>query len=130
MFVLDTNTLIHALKGRGRVRERIAGVSPDQVGIPAVVVYELEWGTLRAHDPDKRRKDLARILSVVDVLPLDRDAAERSAKIRRELERKGETIGPLDLLIAGIAMARGGTLVTHNVTEFGRIPGLAVEDWY
>ncbi len=130
MFVLDTNTLIHALKGRGRVRERITGVSPDQVGIPAVVVYELEWGTLRARDPDKRRKDLARILSVVEVLPLDRNAAERSAKIRRDLERKGEIIGPLDLLIAGIALARGGTLVTHNVTEFGRIPGLAVEDWY
>ena len=130
MFVLDTNTLIHALKGRRRVRDRIIGVTPEQLGIPAIVVYELEYGTLRAHNPAKRRRDLAQILAVVQVLPLDNDAAEWSARIRYDLERKGETIGPLDLLIAGIAMARRGTLVTHNVEEFGRIPNLVLEDWY
>jgi tRNA(fMet)-specific endonuclease VapC len=56
--------------------------------------------------------------------------ARESARVRAELEKKGAAIGPLDTLIAGIAMAHGATLVTRNVDEFGRIDGMKVENWY
>jgi tRNA(fMet)-specific endonuclease VapC len=60
---------------------------------------------------------------------LDQDAGERSGVIRADLESRGERIGAYDLLIAGIASARGHVLATHNVREFGRVAGLQIEDW-
>jgi len=130
LYALDTNALIHALKGAGRVRQRLTALDPGQVAIPAIVAYEVEYGTLRATNPEMRRRELNRLLSVVEVLPFNREAADRSAKIRLALERGGETIGPLDLLIAGTVLVIGCTLVTNNTAEFRRVPGLLLEDWF
>jgi tRNA(fMet)-specific endonuclease VapC len=60
---------------------------------------------------------------------LDDPAAERAGEVRAHLAADGQLIGPNDLFIAGIALARGMTLVTHNTKEFSRVPGLAIEDW-
>ena len=49
--------------------------------------------------------------------------------IRAFLAARGTPIGPYDVLIAGQAVARNVTLVTHNVAEFGRVPRLRIEDW-
>jgi tRNA(fMet)-specific endonuclease VapC len=95
-----------------------------------VVAYEVEYGTLRAAKPEMRRQELKRLLSVVEVLPFNREAADRSAKLRVALEGAGQTIGPLDFLIAGTVLAFGCTLVTNNTAEFRRVPGLILEDWY
>jgi tRNA(fMet)-specific endonuclease VapC len=129
-FALDANTLIYALKGSGGVRERLVQTDPGKVAIPAVVAYELEYGTLRSVNPETRRRELHRLLSVVEVLPFDRRAAERAAKIRIALEARGTTMGHFDLLIAGTALAFGCTLVTHNTAEFSLVPGLNLEDWF
>jgi tRNA(fMet)-specific endonuclease VapC len=129
-FALDTNALIHALKGAGRVRQRLTALDPGQIAVPAVVAYEVEYGTLKAANPESRRRELKRLLSVVEVLPFNREAADRSAKIRLALEGAGQTIGPLDFLIAGTALAFGCTLVTNNTAEFRRVPGLLLEDWF
>jgi tRNA(fMet)-specific endonuclease VapC len=129
-FALDANALIHALRGSGRVRERLALTDPARVAIPSIVAYEIEYGTLKSTSPDVRRRELHRLLSVVEVLPFDSAAAQRSATIRLALEKRGQTIGHLDLLIAGTALACGYTLVTHNTAEFSRVPGLQIEDWY
>lgn len=128
-FALDTNALIHALKGLGDVRQRLLSTDPENVAIPSVVLYELEYGTLRAASAGRRR-DITRLASTIAVLPFDSRAAERSAHVRLALEKKGRTIGPVDLMIAGTALAFGCALVTHNLVEFKRVPGLRVEDWY
>jgi tRNA(fMet)-specific endonuclease VapC len=62
-------------------------------------------------------------------VPFDSAAAEAAARIRVELETHCSLIGPLDLLIAGTALSRGATLVTNNIQEFSRVPGLHVVDW-
>lgn len=128
--LLDTNALIHALKGAGRVRERLAQTDPSRLALASVALYELEYGTLRSGNAEARRRELRRIVSVLEVLPFDRKAAERAASIRIDLERRGENIGPHDLLIAGTALASGCTLITHNTAEFSRVPGLTIEDWF
>jgi tRNA(fMet)-specific endonuclease VapC len=130
VFALDTNALIHALKGAGRVKERLARVSPVDIAVPAVVAYEIEFGTLHSRSPGKRRRDLQRLLSILTILPFDERAADRSARLRFDLETAGEKIGPLDTLIAGTVLAHGATLVTNNTREFSRVPGLQIEDWY
>jgi len=130
VFALDANALIHALKGIGQVRRAIEGTRPTDLAVPAVVAYELEVGTLRSRNPAARRRELNRLLTVLTVLPFDRQAADRGARVHFDLERKGSQIGPLDTLIAGTVLAHAATLVTHNTEEFSRIPGLQVEDWY
>lgn len=130
MFALDTNALIHALKGTGRVRQRIEKIHPSDLGVPAVVAYELEVGTLGSREPAARRRDLHRLLSVLTVLPFDGKAADRAARVHFDLQKSGARIGPLDTLIAGTVLAYGATLISHNAREFSRVPGLQVEDWY
>jgi tRNA(fMet)-specific endonuclease VapC len=66
----------------------------------------------------------------VSVLPFDSTAARAAATLCVDLERRGLPIGPLDNLIAGVALARRATLVTRNIREFSRLPGLALMDWY
>ena len=63
------------------------------------------------------------------MLPFDHEAAEAYALTRFALERMGRPSGERDLLIASIALARGLTVVTHNLSEFARVPGLQTEDW-
>ena len=129
MVVLDTNTVIYFFKGRGDVARRLLAVSPADVGVPAIVVHELETGIAKSSQPRKRRAQLYALLDVVQVLPFDREAAGRAARVRARLEAAGTPIGPLDVLIAGTALRHGATLVTSNSREFSRVPGLELEDW-
>jgi len=130
MFVLDTNTLVYFFRGDGHVAQRLLATSPTDVAVPTVVVYELETGIARSADPAKRRGQLDRLLQAVAVLPFGVDEAKASAALRARLEHEGTPIGPMDTLIAGTALANRGVLVTRNLREFGRVPGLAVVDWY
>lgn len=130
MFVLDTNTLIYFFKDMGNVSTRLLQTPPREIGVPTVVVYELEVGIAKSTSPEKRTQQLAEFLSVVDVLPFGADAAKLAAEIRVALEKQGEPIGPYDVLIAATALANKATLVTHNTKEFSRIESLVIEDWF
>ncbi len=130
IFALDSNVVIHAMKGAGRVAARLARMSPAEIAIPAVVVYELEFGTMRSSDPERRRKELERLLGAISVLPFDDRAANLAAKLRYDLGQSGIAVGPIDTLIAGTVLAHGAKLISHNTREFARIPGLQVEDWF
>lgn len=130
MFALDTNTLIYFFKGLGRVKEHLLSVTPADVAIPSVVLYELEIGILQSSQSSKRRAQLDAFVNVVTVLPFDASAAKRAAEVASSLRKGGTVIGPLDNLIAGTALANGVTLVTHNTGEFRRVRGLTAVDWY
>jgi tRNA(fMet)-specific endonuclease VapC len=126
--LLDSNIVVHCLKGIEPVVSRFRSANPSEIAIPSVVAYELEYGTLRISSP-QRRKVLSLMLANLKEIPFDREAARESARIRVDLERRGLVIGPLDLLIAGTAASRGATVATNNTREFSRIKGLRLEDW-
>ena len=130
MYVLDTNTLIYFFKGRGRVAEAMFSIEPANIGIPAIVIYEIQTGIAKSTSPRKRTQQLKSLAEVVAILPFSIEEAKASARIRAELEQNGTPIGPYDVLIAGTAMAHKGVLVTHNLTEFNRVKGLRIEDWF
>jgi tRNA(fMet)-specific endonuclease VapC len=130
MYVLDTNTLIYFFKGVGNVADHLLSTSPKDIGIPAIVLYELEYGIARSTSPRKRTRQLKDICSLVEILPFDSEAAKASALIRAALEKKGTPIGPYDVMIAGTAVSKEVTLVTNNTREFDRIPGLKIINWY
>ena len=130
MFVLDTNTLIYFFKGQGRVAGRMFSEAPASIGIPAIVLFELETGIAKSTSPQKRSRQLKSLLDATILLPFSVAEAKASAEIRARLETKGKRIGSLDVLIAGTALANQAVLVSHNLAEFSRVDGLIVEDWY
>ena len=130
MWVLDTNTLIYFFKGEGQVAEALFDKRPADIGIPAIVLYELQAGIAKSSSPEQRMKQLAELTSVVQVLPFAQPEARTAADIRAALEKQGTPIGPCDTLIAGTALAHGAVLVSRNTREFARIDDLRVEDWY
>jgi tRNA(fMet)-specific endonuclease VapC len=130
MWVLDTNTLIYFFKGEGNVAKEILARSPSDIGIPSIVLYELEVGIAKSTSPRKRMGQLGELTAVVQTLPFGAAEARVSAAIRSSLEKNGKPIGPYDVLIAGTAKACNATLVTRNTREFKRVQGLVLENWY
>ena len=124
-YLLDTDIAIELLRGRNvRLAEHLAGRDRDDILLSTVTVAELLFGALRSREPEKGMTICRQFCSSFRLAALDYEAAERSAAIRADLERRRERIGAYDMLIAGIALARGCTLATHNVREFGRVEGL------
>ena len=99
------------------------------IGITIVTVAELWFGARKSARPSATRREIDAFLEPFDVLPFDAGAAEAYARTRFDLERVGRPIGERDLLIASIGLARGLTIVTHNLSEFARVPDLTTEDW-
>jgi tRNA(fMet)-specific endonuclease VapC len=130
MYVLDTNTLIYFFKGVGNVSDSLLKNPPNRIGIPTIVLFELEVGIAKSVSPEKRINQLAALTSIVNILPFGMDEVRCAATIRADIEKQGTPIGPYDILIAGTALSKKGILVTHNTKEFGRIEGLQIEDWF
>ena len=128
-YLLDTNTCIHALKRRGGVVERLRQQLPDEIGVAVITVAELWFGARKSARPQATRREIDAFLKPFEVLPFDHAAANAYAELRHALESAGRPIGERDLLIASIAIACKLVVVTHNVSEFGRVPGLSLEDW-
>jgi tRNA(fMet)-specific endonuclease VapC len=129
-FLLDTNPCIVYLNGRSlALRERVDSVGDENIAVCSVVRAELLFGAAKSQSPSKTAVAQEEFLNRFRSLAFDDSAARAYGPIRAELERAGATIGAHDLLIASIALANDLTLVTHNTGEFGRIPGLLIEDW-
>jgi len=129
VYILDTNTLIYYFKGVGNVADNLLAVSPKDIGIPAVVLYELEYGISKSTSPQKRTKQLEELCALVEVLAFGNEEAKISATVRAFLEKKGTPIGPYDVMIAGTVISKQGILVTNNTKEFRRVPKLKIIDW-
>ena len=128
-YLLDTNILSDLIRNpAGRAARRLAVVGETTVCTSIVVACELRYGAAKKGSPQLSER-VEVILESLEVLPLDKEADRRYAEIRSRLERLGKPIGPNDLLIAAHARALDLTLVTDNVEEFGRVPGLSTEAW-
>ncbi|SJM90751.1 type II toxin-antitoxin system VapC family toxin [Crenothrix polyspora] len=130
MYALDTNTVIYFFKGLGNVATHLFSLPPHEIALPSVVLYELQVGIAKSTSPEKRRNQLNELLTVVRVLPFTEHETAITAQLRATLEKAGTPIGPLDMMIAGIALANQATLITHNTKEFSRIENLRLEDWF
>ena len=129
-YVLDTNTLIYFFKGIGNIQRHLLSLPPNEIGVPTIVLFELEVGIAKSSSPRKRISQLKDFTALVNVIPFGPVEAKTAAQIREKLEKKGIPIGPYDVLIAACAKAKNLILVTHNTKEFKRIEGLRLEDWY
>lgn len=126
-YLLDSNAVIALLKGHPEFLARIRQHQPRDFAVSSIVAHELFYGAYKGR---RTAENLVRIEALrFEVLDFDREDARHSGELRAALTATGTPVGPYDVLIAGQALARGLTLITHNVREFQRIPRLQVEDW-
>jgi tRNA(fMet)-specific endonuclease VapC len=129
MYFLDSNICLYYLRNQYRsLSEKLLRTSPGKIKIPSIVEAEILTGVEKGAQ-QITREIWEEFLSAFEIIPFDNDAARQYAVIRAYLERQGTIIGPNDLIIAAVVLANNGILITHNVQEFVRVPGLAIEDW-
>jgi tRNA(fMet)-specific endonuclease VapC len=129
-YLLDTNACVAHLRGKnaGSITSRLLAGSGD-ISLCSVVKAELFYGAERSADPARNYAKLNAFFNLFPSFSFTDSAAAIYGRIRVHLENCGTPIGPNDLIIASIAIAEGLILVTHNTSEFGRVPGLQIEDW-
>lgn len=129
-YMLDTNTCIYVIKHRpAEVKKKLSVIPLDNVAVSSVVIGELWYGIFESTKQKNNEKALNDFLQFVTVREWPAEAAQAYGRIRSFLKKKGTPIGAMDLLIAAHALTVGSILVTDNVTEFKRVPGLHVENW-
>ena len=128
-YLLDTNIVIYTMKKRPQQVKSRFKQHGGRMGISAVTLGELVFGAEHSQQVERNLADIEALISRLEVLPFDNKAAYHFGQIRAELYRTGQPIGPYDMMIAGHARASGLKLVTTNVKEFERVPGLLLEDW-
>lgn len=128
-YLLDTNILIAAIKGRSPIREKLESVDAATILVSPIVLGELLTGVEKSRYKSANRKRLLDVLSGLRMIEIQPDVAARYGQIRATLESAGTPIGANDLWIAAHAIELGAVIVTDNEREFRRVPGLAVENW-
>ena len=128
-YLLDTNIVIYTMKNRPRQVKRRFQQHHGRMGISTVTLGELVFGAEHSQQVERNLADIEAFTARLEVLPFDNKAAYHFGQIRATLYRIGQPIGPYDMMIAGHARASGLNLITNNVKEFERVPGLLLEDW-
>jgi tRNA(fMet)-specific endonuclease VapC len=128
-YMLDTNICIFTIKNKPQVVREAFNRHHSQLCISAVTLMELIYGAEKSAAPEKNLSVIEGFAARLEILPFDNDAAAHTGMIQSELAKKGTPIGPYDYMIAGHARSRGFIVVTNNMREFERVPGLRVEDW-
>jgi len=130
LYFLDSNAASAFMRGKDARLVELVYQHKERLLLSAIVWSELEFGAQNRPEVRKYRRNLERLREhIVDVEPFDERAAIVTGTVRAYLEAKGQKIGKMDSLIAGHALSRGAGVVTHNVDEFERVPGLVVLDW-
>jgi len=128
--MLDTNICIYIIKNQPQsVLEHLKAKQPEGLAVSAITLAELEHGVAASAFPEKNALALLRFMVIARCLPFSHRAAGAYGKIRADLQRRGELIGAMDMLIAAHAKSEGLTLVTNNTREFERVDGLKLDNW-
>src|SRR6202158_3480164 len=128
-YMLDTNICIHVMKIYPLdLREKFNSLA-EQLCISSITLGELHYGAEKSARRVDNLTAIEHFVARLDVLPFESKAAAQYAQVRAELERAGLPCGPHDMQIGGHARSEGLIVVTNNIREFGRIPGIRAENW-
>lgn len=130
MKVLDTNVCIDLLRGRSPLLyQRFSEADDDELAVSSITAGELFTEALKSSRPDANLRAANLLLSGLEILAFDAEAARAYGTVRSRLETAGRKIGDLDMLIAGQAVAKRAMLITNNIREFSRVEDLVIQDW-
>lgn len=129
MYLLDTDTVIYALKGQPDVVRNLALHADDPLGVSVITLMELYYGTFRSAQVAGNLARVRALEKALRVWDLQADAAEVFGALKAQLESDGNRLDDFDLGIAACALVHNLTLVTHNSAHFERVRGLRLDDW-
>lgn len=130
IYMLDTNICIYIIKNSPRsVIEKFHSLQMGDIGISSITLAELEYGVAKSAHTVKNQEALTKFIFPLDICDFDSKAAEIYGNIRVNLEKKGKSIGSMDMLIAAHAISLDVRLITNNEKEFNRIKHLQLENW-
>ena len=129
LYLLDTNAISELVANpSGKVARKIAEVGVESVATSVIVSAEVAFGVEQKSSP-RLAERIETVFSTLEVLSLEQPADRHYGVLRAMFRKEGRPIGPNDLFIAAHALVLDATLVTANVREFSRVPGLKIEDW-
>ena len=128
-YMLDTNMVIYTIKNRPEKVRAAFTLHEGQVCISSVTFGELIYGAEKSSQVERNLSVIEGLAARLEVMPFDEKAAAHFGQIRAELAKAGKLIGPYDLMIAGHVRALGLVLITNNLKEFERVPGLRLDNW-
>lgn len=129
-YMLDTNICIYIIKRKPvTVINYLKNISVSDIGISTITLSELEYGVEKSQHKQQNKIALLQFLTPLEIVPFEDLAARAYGRIRHALDRDGQPIGALDMLIAAHAISLKSILVTNNEREFRKVPGLKVENW-
>ena len=128
-YLLDTNIVIYTMKNRPAEVRDIFNAHEGQLAMSSVTLMELLYGAEKSSAPAKNIHSIETFAARLTVLDYDSPAAQHTGQIRAELAKAGQPIGSYDQMIAGHGRSLGLILVSNNVREFERVPGLRLENW-
>lgn len=129
MYLLDTNIIIHALKGHAAVNRNLRSHLHDPLHISVVTLMELYYGAYKSQKVESNIAKVRALESTIEVIPVDKEVVDIFGTYKAKLERSGIPLDDFDLIIAACAMTHNLVLVTHNIKHFNRIEGLKIQDW-
>ena len=130
IYMLDTDICIYIIKRKPlRILERLELIQPGQLSMSAITFAELMNGAKKSQHVEANVTRLNALGEILEICSFDQQAAIAYGDVRSSLEKRGEVIGPHDLLIAAHALSLDRTLITNNEREFKRVEGLKVDNW-
>ena len=129
-YLIDTNICIYIMNKRPiEVIHKFKQFDVDEICVSTITVSELQYGVVKSKNRRLNKQRVEEFLAPFEIIPYDEIAANMYGDIRYQLEKRGEPIGSLDLLIAAHAMSGNFVLITNNEKEFKRVKNLKIENW-
>jgi len=129
MYLLDTDTIIYALKGQSAVTRNLRDHINDPIKISAVTLMELYYGAYKSQKVESNLAKIRTLENSMDVIPLGKESTELFGIFKAKLETRGTPLDDFDLILASCALAHNLTLVTNSIKHFERVEGLKLTNW-
>jgi tRNA(fMet)-specific endonuclease VapC len=129
MYLLDTDTLIYALKGDSHVTRHLDEKSAQPKSLSVITYGELIFGAVKSSAPQSNLAKVRRVAELFPVIEVSRAIMETFGSLKADLQKQGKAVDDFDLVIASSALVLNYTVVTNNERHFRNIPGLSVENW-
>ena len=127
-YILDTDTVSYLVRKNPFIIKKLKKCENDEICISVITYAEICYG-LEKRASKKLTSEVNEILRKLTIIDFNHSQSELYGKIRAKIEKSGEPLGNMDILIAAAALQDGAILVTHNIKHFKKIDGIKVEDW-
>jgi tRNA(fMet)-specific endonuclease VapC len=129
MYLLDTDTIIYAIKGERQVTRRLEETAGQPKAVSVITYGELFFGAMKSAAPQANLAKVRRVGELFPVIEVSRAVMETFGSLKAELQKRGKAVDDFDLVIASTALVYSYSLVTNNQRHFRNIPGLRLENW-